>query len=136
VGPLADRFGRKAIMTAGLALYGLCAAGAALAPSIHALLAFRLAQGASAGAIGILPRAIIRDLFEGREARVQLSAVSVVFGVAPLIAPALRGAIFVFGSRQFIFVLLTCVGVLTAIAALTLFDETHACENRRNLKPA
>jgi len=81
-GPLADRFGRRAIMVIGLALFSLCAAGAALAPSIHVLLAFRLVQGASAGAIGILPRAIIRDLFEGREARVQLSAVSVMFGVA------------------------------------------------------
>ena len=58
VGPLADRFGRKAIMTIGLALFTLCAAGSALAPSIHALLAFRLVQGAGAGAIGILPRAI------------------------------------------------------------------------------
>ena len=61
VGPLADRFGRKAIMTIGLALFTLCAAGSALAPSIHALLAFRLVQGAGAGAIGILPRAIIRE---------------------------------------------------------------------------
>ena len=135
-GPLADRFGRRAIMVIGLALFTLCAAGAALAPSIHALLAFRLVQGASAGAIGILPRAIIRDLFEGREARVQLSAVSVVFGVAPLIAPALGGAILAFGSWRLIFVLLTGVGALTAIAALTLFDETHASENRRNLKPS
>jgi MFS transporter, DHA1 family, multidrug resistance protein len=93
-------------------------------------------QGASAGAIGILPRAIIRDLFEGREARLQLSAVSVVFGVAPLLAPALGGAILAFGSWRLIFVVLTGVGILTAIAALTLFEETHASENRRNLKPS
>ena len=136
VGPLADRFGRRAVMAIGLALFTLCAAGAALAPSIHALLAFRLVQGASAGAIGILPRAIIRDLFEGREARLQLSAVSVVFGVAPLIAPALGGAILSFGSWRLIFAVLTGVAVLTTIAALTLFDETHASENRRNLKPS
>jgi DHA1 family bicyclomycin/chloramphenicol resistance-like MFS transporter len=31
---------------------------------------------------------------------------------------------------------LTGVGILTTIAGLTLFDETHASENRRNLKPA
>ena len=36
VGPLADRFGRKAIMGAGLVLFTLSAAGAALAPSIRA----------------------------------------------------------------------------------------------------
>src|SRR5271170_4390465 len=136
VGPLADRFGRKAVMSVGLVLFTLSAAGSALAPSIHALLAFRLVQGASAGAIGILPRAIIRDLFEGREARLQLSAVSVVFGVAPLIAPALGAEILSFGSWRLIFVVLTGVSILVAIAAITLFEESHALENRRNLKPS
>src|ERR1700733_12474631 len=133
VGPLADRFGRKAIMTIGLALFTLCAAGSALAPSIHALPPFRVG---GAGAIGILPRAIIRDLFEGREARLQLSAVSVVFGVAPLIAPALGAEILSFGSWRLIFVVLTGVSIVTTIAAITLFEESHAPENRRNLKPA
>ena len=136
VGPLADRFGRKAIMTIGLALFTLCAAGAALAPSIHALLAFRLLQGAGAGAIGILPRAIIRDLFEGREARIQLSAVSVVFGVAPLIAPAIGVEILAFGSWRLVFVALTGVSVVVTIAAITLFEESHSQDNRRNLRPS
>ncbi len=136
VGPLADRFGRKAVMMIGLALFTFSAAGAALAPSIHALLAFRLVQGAGAGAIGILPRAIIRDLFEGREARLQLSAVSVVFGVAPLVAPALGAEILAFGSWRLVFVVLTGVSIVTTIAAMALFHESHAAENRRNLKPA
>ena len=136
VGPLADRFGRKTVMTIGLALFTLCAAGAALAPSIHALLAFRLVQGAGAGAVGILPRAIIRDLFEGREARLQLSAVSLVFSVAPLIAPSLGAEILSFGSWRLIFVVLTGVSVLATLVALALFQESHAAENRRNLKPA
>ena len=45
VGPLADRFGRKAVMGAGLVLFTLAAAGSALAPTIRVLLAFRLIQG-------------------------------------------------------------------------------------------
>jgi MFS transporter, DHA1 family, multidrug resistance protein len=136
VGPLADRFGRKAIMGVGLVLFTLSAAGAALAPSIHVLLGFRLVQGASAGAVGILPRAIIRDLFEGREARLQLAAVSLVFSVAPLIAPALGAAILFFGSWRLIFAVLTGVSVLVTVVALVLFEESHAAENRRNLRPA
>jgi MFS transporter, DHA1 family, multidrug resistance protein len=135
VGPLADRFGRKAVMVIGLALFTLCTAGSALAPSIHALLAFRLVQGASAGAIGILPRAIIRDLFEGREARLQLSAVSVVFGAAPLVAPAIGAGILFFGSWRLIFAVLTGLSILATLIALVLFQESHASENRRDLKP-
>jgi DHA1 family bicyclomycin/chloramphenicol resistance-like MFS transporter len=120
VGPLADRFGRKAVMGVGLALFTLSAAGSALAPSIDALLAFRMVQGASAGAVGILPRAIIRDLFEGREARLQLAAVSLVFSVAPLIAPSLGAAILSFGSWRLIFGLLTGVSVLVTLVAFAL----------------
>ena len=136
VGPLADRFGRKAVMSAGLVLFTLSAAGSVLAPSIRTLLAFRLAQGASAGAVGILPRAIIRDLFEGREARLRLAAVSIVFSVAPLIAPSLGAAILFFGSWRLIFAVLTCVSLLVTLVALVLFEESHAAENRRNLKPS
>ena len=136
VGPLADRFGRKPVMLAGLALFTLCAAGSAVAPTIEALLAFRLAQGAAAGAVGILPRAIIRDLFEGREARMHLAAVSLVFSVGPLIAPSLGAGILFIGSWRLIYVVLTGVGAILAIAGMTLFEELHAAENRRNLKPS
>jgi MFS transporter, DHA1 family, multidrug resistance protein len=136
VGPLADRFGRKKVMGTALVLFTLCSAGAALAPSIRALLAFRLVQGAAAGGLGILPRAIIRDLFEGREARLELAAVSVVFGVAPLIAPSLGAAILVFGSWRLIFAVLTVVSVLITLVALLLFEESHAPGNRRSLKPS
>ena len=136
VGPLADRYGRKAVMLAGLALFTLTAAGSALAPSIDALLAFRLVQGASAGAVGILPRAIIRDLFDGREARLHLAAVSLVFSAAPLIAPTLGAGILFVGSWRLIFIVLTGVGAMVSIAALLLFDESHAAENRRNLRPS
>src|SRR5271166_4268312 len=50
IGPLADRYGRKPVMLAGLGLFALCGLGCALAPSILALLAFRLIQGGGAGA--------------------------------------------------------------------------------------
>ena len=135
-GPLTDRFGRKAIMTVGLVVFTLTSAGAALAPSIDTLLALRLVQGASAGAVGILPRAIIRDLFEGREARLQLSAVSIVFSVGPLIAPTLGAAILAFGSWRLIFAILTAVAAVVTLVALFLFEESHAPENRQSLRPS
>jgi DHA1 family bicyclomycin/chloramphenicol resistance-like MFS transporter len=135
-GPLADRFGRKLIMTVGLVVFTLTSAGSALAPSIDTLLLLRIVQGASAGAVGILPRAIIRDLFDGREARVQLAAVSLVFSAGPLIAPALGAAILSFGSWRLIFAVLTGVATLVTLIAFFLFEESHAPENRQSLKPS
>jgi MFS transporter, DHA1 family, multidrug resistance protein len=136
VGPLADRYGRKPAMLAGLGLFTLCALGCALAPSIGALLAFRLLQGVGAGAVGILPRAIIRDLFEGRPARLQLAAVSLVFGVAPLIAPTLGAGILTIGNWRSIFFTLVVVGAAGALLTSLGFRESHPRDKRRSLRPA
>ena len=135
VGPLADRFGRKPVMLAGLAVFALSAVGCALAPSIETLLAFRLAQGAGAGAVGVLPRAIIRDLFEGREARLSIAAVSLVFSVAPLIAPTLGAAILAVASWRAIYAALTAFSAILAIAALVGVEESHPAGKRRSLRP-
>ncbi|MFY9971181.1 MAG: multidrug effflux MFS transporter [Roseiarcus sp.] len=136
VGPLSDRFGRKPIMLAGLLLFTLCALGCALSPSIGALLAFRLFQGVGAGSVGILPRAIIRDLFEGRESRLHIAAVSLVFSIAPLIAPTIGAAILTAGPWRLIYVVLTAVGAVLATVGFALFEESHPLGMRRNLMPA
>jgi DHA1 family bicyclomycin/chloramphenicol resistance-like MFS transporter len=136
VGPLSDRFGRKPIMLAGLLVFTLCALGCALSPSIGALLAFRLFQGVGAGSVGILPRAIIRDLFEGRESRLHIAAVSLVFSIAPLIAPTIGAAILTAGPWRLIYVVLTAIGAVLATVGFALFEESHPLGMRRNLMPA
>ena len=136
VGPLADRYGRKPVMLAGIGIFTLCALGCALAASIGALLAFRLLQGVGAGAVGILPRAIIRDLFEGRAGRLQLAGVSLVFSVAPLIAPTLGAGILAFGTWRTIFFVLVAIGAVVALLASLWFRELHPRAKRRSLRPS
>ena len=111
VGPLADRFGRKPVLLAGLALFTLAAIGCALAPSIVVLIVSRIVQGAGAGTVAVLPRAIIRDVFEGRQARLQLAAVSVVFSAAPLIGPTLGAGLLAIGPWRLIYAALAALGV-------------------------
>ncbi len=136
VGPFADRYGRKPVMLVGLSLFTLCALGCALAPSIGALLGFRLIQGVGAGTVGILPRAIIRDRFEARESRLQIAAVSLVFSVAPLVAPAIGAVILTFAPWRAIYFVLTVVGAALVAASFALFKELHPLDKRRNLRPA
>lgn len=135
VGPFADRFGRKPAMLIGVALFSFSALGAALAPSIGALLGFRLVQGFGAGTVGILPRAIIRDLFEGAEGRRQLAAVSIVFSVAPLLAPTVGAAVLAFGTWRTIFLLLFAVSAAIGLVSALAFRESQSREQRRSLKP-
>ena len=54
LGPLSDAFGRKRILWIGLAVYGVGAAGAALAPSLALLLAWRFVGGLGAGAVRVV----------------------------------------------------------------------------------
>jgi DHA1 family bicyclomycin/chloramphenicol resistance-like MFS transporter len=60
-GPLADRFGRRPVLLAGLGLYCLGSLLAALAPTIEALIAARVLQ-AIGGCVGlVVARAVVRD---------------------------------------------------------------------------
>ena len=136
VGPLADRFGRKPVLIAGLSLFALCGLGSALAPSIGALLAFRLFQGAGAGAVGILPRAIVRDLFDVRESRLFLTAIAQVNGVAPVIAPSLGAIILYLAPWRTIYLALAAIGVLLLVLSLARFQESQPDRSRQSLRPA
>lgn len=136
VGPLADRFGRKPVMLAGLAIFTLAAIGCALAPSIGVLIVSRIIQGAGAGAVAMLPRAIIRDLFEGREGRLQLAAVSVVFSAAPLVGPALGAGLLALGPWRLIYGALAALGAALGALVFATLVESHDQEMRRSLAPA
>lgn len=90
-GPLSDALGRRRVILAGVALFARASVGCALSNSIGRLLVFRALQGFSAGAGVIVGRAIIRDCFDGVEAQELLATVSVLFGIAPAIAPVIPG---------------------------------------------
>jgi DHA1 family bicyclomycin/chloramphenicol resistance-like MFS transporter len=62
-GPVSDRFGRRPVVLAGIALFLVASLGCALAQSLDMMLAARLLQGATGSAGQVLGRAIIRDGF-------------------------------------------------------------------------
>jgi len=122
-------------MLAGLALFTLAAIGCALAPSIAVLIVSRIAQGVGAGTVAVLPRAIIRDLFEGRQARLQLAAVSIVFSVAPLIGPTIGAGLLAVGPWRLIYATHAVVGATLGALAFARLDESHDAGKRRSLRP-
>jgi DHA1 family bicyclomycin/chloramphenicol resistance-like MFS transporter len=92
-GPVADRFGRCPVLRAGLALFALASLGAALARDIHAVVAWRCAQGVGTAAALVCARAMLRDVFEPhRGAHVMSQALSGL-GVIAIGAPVAGGAI-------------------------------------------
>lgn len=97
-GPLSDAFGRRRVILFFIALFALASAGCALAPSFGALLFFRALQGIAAGAGLIVGRAIIRDCFGGADAQRLMAQVTLIFGIAPAIAPVIGGWLLVWST--------------------------------------
>ena len=90
-GALSDAFGRRNIILGSLALFALATLGCAASHSVGYLWAFRILQGMSAGAGVVIGRAIIRDLYADAAAARLLSLVTMIFSIAPAIAPILGG---------------------------------------------
>lgn len=124
-GTLSDSFGRRPIILASLAVYVLTSIGCALATSLPQLLFWRAIQGLAAGAGIIVGRAIIRDSFSGHEAQRLMSLVTMIFGIAPAIAPVIGGWLQGLLGWRAIFWFLATYGVVLFFAATRRLPETH-----------
>jgi DHA1 family bicyclomycin/chloramphenicol resistance-like MFS transporter len=130
-GPLSDAWGRRRPLLIGLVGFFVASAVCAAAPTIGALIFLRFLQGA-AGAFGIvIARAIVRDLHEGTAAVRYFSALMLVTGVAPVLAPVLGGQLLEVTSWRGIFVALAIVGAVMLVATALGLGETLPEERRR-----
>ena len=129
-GPLSDVYGRKAPLYAGLALFVVGSVGCALSPSVEWLIAARFVQGLGAAAMGVIPRAIIRDLHTGVEATRLMSLVMLVFSVSPILAPLGGSALIVpFGWRA-VFVAVTIAALIATVLLAVMLPETRPAHER------
>ena len=134
-GPLTDRFGRRPILYAGLALYVVGAAASALAPSLATLFGARFLWGLGAAGPRVVVTAIVRDTYVGEAMARAMSQVMAVFILVPIVAPSLGAGIVVIAPWQTIFWVCGGAGVLLAVWAIRL-PETLTDENRRPLRIA
>jgi DHA1 family bicyclomycin/chloramphenicol resistance-like MFS transporter len=132
-GPLADRFGRKPVLAAGVTLYAGFALLCAFAGSFALLIAGRAAMGASAAVTRVLVVAMVRDLFEGEAMARVMSLVFMTFMLVPVLAPNIGQAILLIAPWQAIFVLLAVYGVAMLLWSWLRLPETLHPEFRRSL---
>jgi len=132
-GPLADRFGRKPILAAGVALYTGFALLCGIASSFELLIAGRVAKGASAAVTRVLVTAMVRDLFEGEEMARVMSLVFMVFMVVPMLAPNMGQAILWIADWRAIFLVLAGYGAVIWLWSFLKLPETLHPEYRRAL---
>src|SRR3954452_5689224 len=124
-GPLSDAVGRRPVMIWGMVLYTLGSVACTLAPNYGALIAARILQGATAGVGVVIGRAVVRDLYHGPRAQHLMSMTTMIFSIAPALAPIVGGwAHVAFGWRA-VFACIVLCGMVFAIAAWWKLPETH-----------
>ncbi|WP_202922499.1 Bcr/CflA family multidrug efflux MFS transporter [Sinimarinibacterium sp. NLF-5-8] len=125
-GPLADRFGRRALLLIGLGIYTVASVVCVLAPGIEVLSLGRLMQALGGCAGMVITRAMVRDRFEPEDTARIFAALVLVMGVAPILAPLVGGQLLNFFDWHSVFVVLTVFGALCWGLALTGLQETLA----------
>ncbi|WP_404478040.1 multidrug effflux MFS transporter [Novosphingobium sp. BL-52-GroH] len=125
-GPIADRWGRRPVLLAGLATFVVGGASAGLATGVHGLIAFRFVQALGGSAGLVLGRAIVRDSAIAGEAASKLALMNLSMTIGPGLAPLVGGAIATLLGWRAIFAVLTMVGLANLACVYALLPETRA----------
>jgi DHA1 family bicyclomycin/chloramphenicol resistance-like MFS transporter len=134
-GPLSDRFGRRPVLYAGIAIYVCGAIASTRATTLEAFLLCRLVWGFGAASPRSLALAILRDTFEGERMARAMSNVMATFILVPVIAPSVGSGLLALGSWHLtLWAPVVVAVVLTTWTALRL-PETLPPERRRSVAP-
>ncbi|MCF2904009.1 multidrug effflux MFS transporter [Octadecabacter sp. CECT 8868] len=132
-GPLADRFGRKAVIVGGAALYITATMIAFLAPTLETMIASRVLMGLAAAAPRVASIALVRDLYSGREMARIMSFVMLIFALVPALAPTIGAGIISFSGWRGIFLAFAVFSSLVTLWLMLRQPETLSADNRRPL---
>lgn len=124
VGPYSDKFGRRMPLILATSLHVLASIGAACSTDITMLGIFRILQGIGAAGGGVVAMAMIRDLFGGYRLVRMLSYMSLVNGMAPILAPVIGSQLLGIMDWPGIFWFLAGYGALVVVAAFVFIVET------------
>jgi DHA1 family bicyclomycin/chloramphenicol resistance-like MFS transporter len=130
-GPLSDRFGRRAPLLLGLAIYVAAALAAVVAPTFGVLLACRFIQGVGAAATRVIATSVVRDRFSGREMAEVMSLTFMVFMIIPIVAPSIGQVLLLTGPWQTIFVFMALLALAFGTWSFFRLPETLSDAQRR-----
>ncbi len=132
-GAISDALGRRRVVLVSLALFGLASVGCVFATRIEHLWILRALQGMSAGAGIVIGRAIVRDIFDGPEAHRLMSQITMMFALAPAVAPMVGGQLQTWFGWRSVFVFMVLMTFAIWFACWRLLPETLPPERRQPL---
>ncbi|MFT3800712.1 MAG: multidrug effflux MFS transporter [Burkholderiaceae bacterium] len=127
-GPLADRWGRRPVLMAGLLLYTVAGVVSGLARDVDTMLVARLLQALGGCAGLVLGRTMVRDTARAQEATRRLALMNLMVTLGPILSPVLGSLISIAWGWRAIFVALTLAGCVTMLCAWRRLPETRGAE--------
>jgi len=135
LGPLADKLGRRLIILSTLILYVSASIGCALSEEYSTFLLFRLLQGIAAGGGLVSGRAMIRDVYNPEDAQFAMSRVTMMFAIAPSVAPIIGGWLHEAFGWHSVFYFLALYGASIFVLMLIRIPETLHPSLRQSIHP-
>ena len=132
-GAISDAFGRRRVLLITLALFGLAQFGCVFATRIEHLWLLRALQGVLAGSGIVISRAIVRDLFDGPAAQRLMSHITMMFALAPAIAPVIGGRLQSWFGWQSVFAFQALMTLVLWLVCWRALPETLPREQRQPL---
>ncbi|MGK9185145.1 Bcr/CflA family multidrug efflux MFS transporter [Priestia filamentosa] len=130
IGPLSDVKGRRKPLQLFLCLYLLASLTCSFSPNIYFLIVARFVQGFSAAGGLVVSRAVVRDLFSGKELTKFFTLIVLVGNLGPIVAPIAGGAILSFTKWNGVFIVLACIGAILIFMVSLKLPETLPPEKR------
>src|SRR5215471_15038425 len=125
-GWLARTFGRKRLLMASVSGFTLSSLLCGLAPNLAFLVAFRLIQGATGGAMQPLSQAVLLEAFPPHERGKAMGFWGLGIVVAPILGPVLGGWLTDTYSWRWVFYINLPVGIASlALTQLYVFDPHY-----------
>ncbi len=119
-GLLADRYGRKPIIIAGLLAFCIGSVITIAADQINTLLTGRAIQGIGSATSAVLARAMARDLCSGKEFNRLMSTLIAATAFTAVIGPVLGGVVVSLLNWKAIVILIGLVGLVALLLSLKL----------------
>lgn len=124
-GPLSDRFGRRPVLLAGLAIYVAASLACAFAGSITQLIVARFVQAVGCCTAVVIARAVIRDAYSPGEGAHVIAKASSLLSLAPLLGPIAGSYLQVSFGWRAAFVVFTVFGLVATLMVWRNLGETN-----------